>query len=599
MEGAEQQVDDGAAVGGAELLACDVVLAPRVDVQDVERREVGVEELGAVELARADDRVDRPALADVDVRFQVQEVDFGRIRVFAVPDLYPVLHRDPPRRLFHVVAPGDRVRVALEPGEIEPEALVGPRSQREQNAGRLDVRAVPVVRAVHDVRDGAADVAVFVDDTRGENVVDELYVLHELDALRIQTAALDPDAPVVAVELGPVVVDEDRPDQGVRTLHGRLGPAEDLHRLGVEQRRVQMVARPRCERQLIDEDGGERSAVRVVGLQTAVVHPADRVATLLRRADVDVRGAVEGILDGDDRIRVDAVGAQMGDADAELLPAGAELAADDGDFLDETPDFQADIQVRAAGAGDRHAVPVQGVEAIQTEGNRVLPGRQTVDDEASLRVRRRVARAAVKGGACRLHGDARQGRAGRVRHGARDVAVLRKRRKRQEKKKGGQKRVPDSKKVHGWKVLWLSMRVDGCEVGWAVASERRRKCTEQVRCTRSDAPRSAPVAAALGTPLSRCGRGRVQTVSGDTYPSRAGRGVAGGVRRRLRPRAVRGQSAVGARCSRTRLHAQASAWPRGGPGASRPSPCRPGSSSRGRVGRGCRNDRAAARPGLR
>ena len=176
----------------------------------------------------------RSSRATCDSRFRKSRVD--GYWSGPVPGLPAVLHGD---ALGLVVGDeGERVRVGVvaQPGEIEAYAVVGAGAERELPPDRPLVGPLYVVVPGDHVGGRAPGVAVLDGQARGENVVHQFGVLHELDAPRAEPAPFETEPAVVAVEGRLVVVDEHRADQRVGSLQGRLGAAQDLHRADVEER---------------------------------------------------------------------------------------------------------------------------------------------------------------------------------------------------------------------------------------------------------------------------------------------------------------------------------------------------------------------------
>ena len=436
MEESGQTVHRVTAVRRPDFLAQNPVLAPSVDVEEVERRQVGVELLRQVEPAEAGDGVDRPAVVECDLRLQVEEVDRRRILIAPVPRLPAVLQRD--SRGFVAHDHGERVGVGVvaQPGDVEPHAVVRSRPKRELPADGLLVGALHVFVPAERVGGRAAGVTILDGQARGEDVVDELHVLHHLDVARAEPAPFETNPPFVAVEGGLVVVDQDRSDQCVGSLQRRLRTAQDLDRSDVEQRRVQVVAGPRAERRLVQQDRGERVGVAEAAVEAVVVDAADAVRPELGGAGEGVGGPVEDVLDGEDGLGLESFLAEVRDAGPELLPAGVELAADDDHFLGKPRELQHGVQ--DGGVRSRHAnpAPPRRLEAGQRERDRIVAGRQPVDEVPPLAVGDRRAGPAGKRRSGRFDRHSRQYAAGPVGDGAGDGRVLPQGRQRQREQAG-------------------------------------------------------------------------------------------------------------------------------------------------------------------
>ena len=255
----------------------------------------------------------------------------------------------------------------MQPRQIDRRPIVRAGPQAELQANRLLVGPLHVVDIVNHVGDGAVGLAVLVGDARRENIVDQLDVLHDGGPHRAEPATFEPEPPRVAVERGLVVVDQDRADQRVGSLQRRLRAAQDLHGAGVEERRLQKVPRGRAEGGLVHQYGRERVGVGVGRRDAGVVDPADAVGTQRRRARERVGGPVEGVLDREDGLDLDPLGAEVRDARAELLAPRIELAPDDGHVLGEAGELHHGIQGRTVGPGDGNTAPLLGLEAGQRE----------------------------------------------------------------------------------------------------------------------------------------------------------------------------------------------------------------------------------------
>ena len=249
-------------------------------------------------------------------------------------------------------------------------------------------------------------------------------------------APFEADPARVAVESRLVVVNEHGADQRVGPLQRRLRAAQDLHRSDVEERRLQVVARLRAESGLVEQHGSERVGGGERPGEARVVDAADAVGPEPRRARERVGGPVEGVLDGEDGVGLEPLGAQIGHARPELLPAGVELAADDGHVLGEAGELQLRVQRDAVRIRHHDPVPAGRLEAGEREGDRVVASRQATDGVASSAVGDRHSRSVRERRAGGLDGHARQDAAGLVGYRAGDDRMLCKRRQRQGQQAG-------------------------------------------------------------------------------------------------------------------------------------------------------------------